>query len=191
MRKIYLLFILFSSVSLFSQQLQEISISQKSQKEIISLTIGNAAISIDTNGNLSNAMIESKSKVRLNNQTGTTFQGDADIDYDDPKSFSKKDDIFDYYDNFSDYNSGKIESINGIKFEYYDGFNAYQKGKISSIGDLKITYHDGFYAYQKGKLASVGTITFSYFDSFYKFKSGKLESVKGNKNRVKITVTND
>ncbi len=191
MRKFYLLLLLIVSVSITAQQIREIQISQNGKKTIVHLEINGTFLSMDTDGNISQINSNQKGNMKLNEQTTGTFQGDVEIDYDDPKSISTKKAYFDYYDDFYSYRSGKLKSVDDISIDYYDGFYSYQNGKLKSIGNLKFTYFDGFYDYQKGKLKSINNLEFTYYDDFYKYRSGKLKSIKGNNNKIQITVFND
>ena len=191
MNKLSLLLLLASFSTIQAQEIKEIFIDQNGIKSIVNLVLNDVSISIDTKGNLLQMNLHSGDKGLLNNNTNAIFQNDAEIDYRDPKSSYSKDDNLEYYDNFYDYSSGKLKTVNKFNFDYYDGFYSYQKGNLKSIGDVKFTYYDQFNSHEEGKIKSIGNVTFTYHDNFYPYKSGKLKSIKGNKNNIKINVFND
>ena len=191
MKKLSLLLLIAGFSTIQAQKIKEIYIAQDGHKSIVHLDLNDVSISIDTKGNLLQMNLQSGDKGLLNNITNATFENDTEIDYRDPKSSYSKDDHLDFYDNFYDYSSGKLKTVNKFKFDYYDGFHSYQKGNLKSIGDLKFTYYDQFNSHEEGKIKSIGNVTFSYHDDFYEYKAGKLKSIKGNKNNIKITVFND
>lgn len=192
--KFFLLSILLFSFAT-AQKINSVTLYQNTDRFIINFSGSNANISITSAGNL--LYIREK---EVNNSTvypdaaaGYSFDGDRDFDYDDLKSgfFASKGDFITFYDDFHDYEAGKLKSAGNTEIKYYDGFHAYEKGKIKSIGDLSFTYYDDFHNYKKGKIKSIGNLQFDYFDSFYPYKEGKLKSVKGNKNHIKINIIHD
>ncbi len=191
MNKLSLLLFLAGFLTIQAQQITEIFIEQNGNKSIVNLVLNDVSMSIDTEGNLLQMNLQSGYKGLLDKNINVTFQNDIEIDYRDPKSAYSGHGNFDYYDNFNDYSSGKLKTVNKFKFDYYDGFYSYQKGNLKSVGDLVFTYYDQFNSYEKGKIKSIGNVTFTYHDNFYQYKSGKLKSIKGNKNNIKITVFND
>ena len=195
MNKIYSLFLLVFTISIQAQKINEIIIFQKSGKAIINLKIEDTFVSIDTDGKLLNLSQSGDQSNTMEIPPNTrSFSVNADTDFDYPNrmltssSFNQK---ITYYDDFYEYQSGKLEKVNDLKFSYYNGFYHYQKGKIESIGDLSFSYNSDFYSYLSGKISTIDGIEFEYFNDFYKNKTGKLKSIKGNSKHIKITVIND
>ena len=191
MKKIYFLLVFTAFLNLQAQKISEIFITQSGLSATVNVVTNNLSFSINTEGTIRGMSFSTAEKALVENNSKTTFNEDIDLEYRDPNATFSTEGNVEYYDNFYDYNRGKVKSIGEIKFEYYDGFYPYQKGKLRSIGNLKLTYYDAFYAYQKGKIKSIGNVTFTYFDDFYKYKQGKLKSIKGNNSNIKITVFND
>lgn len=191
MKELSLLLLLAGFSPIQAQEIKEIFIEQNGKKSIVNLVLNDVSISIDTKGNLLQMNLQSGNKRLLDKNTTVTFQNDTEIDYRDPTSSYTNDGNLEYYDNFYDYSSGKLKTVNKFNFDYYDGFYSYQKGNLKSIGDVKFTYYDQFNSYEKAKIKSIGNVTFTYHDNFYQYKSGKVKSIKGNNNNIKITVFND
>lgn len=195
MNKIYSLLLLVFAISVHGQKINEIIFFQKSGKAIINLKIEDTFVSIDTDGKLLNLSQSGDQSNTMEIPPNTrSFSVNADTDFDYPNSthissFSNQ--KITYYDDFHDYQSGKLEKVEGIKFSYYSDFYDYQKGKIESIGDLSFSYYSDFYSYLSGKISTIDGIEFEYFNDFYKNKTGKLKSIKGNSKHIKITVIND
>ena len=195
MNKIYSLLLLVFAISVHGQKINEIIFFQKSGKAIINLKIEDTFVSIDTDGKLLNLSQSGDQSNTMEIPPNTrSFSVNADTDFDYPNrtlissSFNQK---ITYYNDFYDYQSGKLEKVNDLKFSYYNGFHHYQKGKIESIGDLSFSYYSDFYSYLSGKISTKDGIEFEYFNDFYKNKTGKLKSIKGNSKHIKITVIND
>lgn len=191
MKKFYIL-LLSMSFSLFqAQEIKEILLTQNGKNAIVNLNLKGTAISIDTNGYLLSMNLITDTHAILNQSASATFQNDVEFTYRDPESAVASDSDFEYYDDFYKYRSGKLKSVNGIPITYYDEFYSYREGKISSVGDVKFEYFDDFYNYKEGKIKSIGTLTFNYFDDFHQYQTGKLKSIKGNDNKIRITVFNE
>ncbi|GEM_PF-1599772 len=201
--KKYILFILFFyAFSASAQKINEIILFQNSSNFIINITIEDLNLSLYSNGSIASISKGYNSNKNPFSENAFynifSFYGDRNFDYEDKYKYRHKtDDDFnkenriELYDNFYDYENGKIKSIHGIKFTYNGSFYKYKEGKLKSIGNIDFRYYDDFYSYQKGKTESIGNIKFRYFDDFYKYKSGKLESVKNNSDNIKITIIND
>lgn len=195
MNKIYSLLMLIFAISVQAQKINEIIVFQKSGKAIINLKIEDAFVSIDTNGKLIQLSQSGNQSSTMEIEPNTiTFVVNADTNFDYPdksllsSTFNQK---ISYYDDFYDYQSGKLEKVNGVKFSYYSNFYDYQKGKIESIGKLSFSYYSDFYSYLSGKISTIDGIEFEYFNDFYPHKTGKLKSIKKNSKHIKITVVND
>lgn len=187
--------VLVFTISVQAQKINEIIFFQKSGKAIINLRIEDAFVSIDTDGKLLHLSESGNQSSTMEIEPNTrTFSVNADTDFDYPdksllsSSFNRK---ISYYNDFYDYQSGKLEKVNGVKFSYYSNFYDYQKGKIESIGNLSFSYYSDFYSYQSGKISTIDGIEFEYFNDFYPHKMGMLKSIKKNSKRIKITVVND
>lgn len=183
------------AISVQAQKINEIIFFQKSGKAIINLRIDEAYVSIDTDGKLLHLSESGNQSRTMEIEPNTrTFSVNTDTDFDYPdksllsSSFNRK---ISYYNDFYDYQSGKLEKVNGVKFSYYSNFYDYQKGKIESIGNLSFSYYSDFYSYLCGKISTIDGIEFEYFNDFYPHKTGKLKSIKKNSKRIKITVVND
>lgn len=195
MKKLYILSLLVFAISTQAQKIREIIFFQNYEKAIINLRIEDVLVSIDTDGNLlhlSQFTSKDNSMEIMPNTRSFSLDGDSDFDYpEDTALNSRFNQKISYYNDFYDYQSGKLEKVNGVKFSYYNNFYDYQKGKIQSIGNISFSYNNNFYDYLEGKISSIGNIKFEYFNDFYKHKKGKLKSIKGNSNHTKITVIND
>lgn len=83
----------------------------------------------------------------------------------------------DYYNNFHDWEAGKLKSVNNMGIEYYDAFNSLFTGRLKRLGNVEITYYDQFHAEKSGKIKSAGNVQLDYYDNFHAERAGKLKSV--------------
>jgi hypothetical protein len=175
-------------MSLKAQKITGIWLLESGKSADLMVQIDQTTVIMNTNGKLLG--INTLNSDKITSHTGwITYDSDSDIDYHNPESISLNREIT-YYNDFQDYNSGKLKSVGDVTFKYNDGFKTYLKGKLDQIGNLKITYYDDFHPYQSGKIKSIGSINFTYHDDFYTYKTGKLKSIKGNADRIKIAVSN-
>jgi hypothetical protein len=93
----------------------------------------------------------------------------------DPRFFSGVD--IKFYDDFWDYQAGKVESIGGVRFQYNNDFWDYNARKLSRVGSTSINYHNDFWDYSAGKVESIGGIRFDYHDSFSIGSEGLIERI--------------
>lgn len=186
--RFYLLLSILMLTSLKAQKITDIWLLNSGNSADLAVHIGNATVFLNTNGKL--LSINTLNSDKITPSTGwMTYDSDSDIEYDNPDSIPLNGEIS-FYDDFHDYNSGKLRSVGNVTFKYSDGFKTYLKGKVEQIGNLKITYFDDFHPYQTGKIKSIGNITFTYHDDFHAYKSGKLKSIKGNADHTRIMVSN-
>lgn len=198
MKKTLSIFLFLLLTQIKAQKINSISLYQGHNDYIISLDIDDTSLVLGSDGtiiSLSENGGSRKAPLSQTDMSSFTVSGNGDFDYDESGRVISRNHFSDnkitYYDNFYDYNSGKLKSVKGVSFEYYDSFYPYLKGKIKSFGNLKFDYYDNFYEYLTGKIKSINGLKFEYYDNFYKYKTGKLKSVKGNDHNIIITLLND
>lgn len=195
MKKHLLILLIAFSIPLFGQEIREIILFQNSGQAIVNMVIEDTYVSINTDGKL--LSLNQASFQNQNIQVVPeikTFSTDSDSDFDytnqgNPFPLANQKVVF--YNNFYDYKSGKLKSVNQVNFDYYNNFYSYQIGKLESVGKVKFTYYNDFYSYNTGKINSIDTIKFEYFNDFYEHKTGKLKSIRGNHKNIKIIIVND
>lgn len=175
--------LLLFAITLFSkaQEIKEVILLQENKKTIVRLEVQDIIVTLDTDGRLLAVHPNFISENLQESNLLTSYRSESDInfDYNDRNALglNSRDNYIQYYNNFHDYESGKIKSIGNLIITYYDNFHDYDRGKIKSIGDLTFTYYSSFHDYEVGKLKSIGDLDLTYYDKFHDYDAGKLKSI--------------
>src|SRR5690606_30078929 len=95
--------------SLKAQKISDIWFLNSGKSADLAVQIDNTTVILNTNGKLLGINTLNADKVHAN-AGWITYDSDSAIDYDDPDSILLNREI-EYYDDFHDYNSGKLKSV--------------------------------------------------------------------------------
>lgn len=161
----FIVFFIFSSTGLWAQNLAQITIDNRGDKDIITFLVdGTVAVNVSKDGNIIEWGLEYTVP-----QTGM---------YPRLEKYMGKEEYYPSTDNEA--YAGKVKYIGRTLFTYYASYdNEALKGKVKTIGITMLDYYRDYDnpAY-KGSLKIAGSVMFTYYGSFDdQFYKGKIKSI--------------
>ncbi|MEP7252859.1 MAG: hypothetical protein ABI683_10785 [Ginsengibacter sp.] len=163
----FMVFFIFISTGLWAQNLAQITIDNRGDKDIITFLVdGTVAVNLSKDGNIIEWGLEYTIP-----QTGM---------YPRLEKYMGKEEYYPSTDNEA--YAGKVKYIGRTLLTYYtSNDNDALKGKVKTIGITMLDYYRDYdNAAFKGSLKSAGSVTFTYYSSFDdQFYKGKIKSIGG------------